>query len=117
MARGRAPGRHAAGREIDGEPDEEGSTSGVPGGDPAGWPKRHPAAYGLALRPRRFVPTGTPVGPCPVRPGDGVRVTAEGPSDVEAKVVSRAPPAYLGDEKKPARKRGFFGQALVPGAF
>jgi 2-keto-4-pentenoate hydratase len=74
--------------EINGKTVEEGSMSGVPGG-PAGsvrWLRRHLEAYGLALRPRQLVLTGTPLGLHPVRPGDTVRVTAERLGDVEATV-------------------------------
>ena len=76
--------------EIDGRTVEEGSMSGVPGG-PAGsveWLRRNLAAYGLTLRPRQLVLTGTPLGLYPVRPGDSVRVTAEGLGSVEATVVA-----------------------------
>ncbi len=76
--------------EINGETVEEGPMSGVPGG-PAGsvkWLRRHLAAYGLALRPRQLLLTGTPLSLIPVRPGDSIRVTAEGLGSVEAKVVA-----------------------------
>ena len=61
----------------------------MPGG-PAGsvaWLRDHLEAYGLTLRPRQLVLTGTPLGLYPVRPGDTVRVTAEGLGVVEATVV------------------------------
>ena len=64
--------------------------SGVPGG-PAGsmeWLRRHLAAYSLALCPQQLVLTGTPLGLIPIRPGDSVRVTAEGLGSVEATVVA-----------------------------
>jgi 2-keto-4-pentenoate hydratase len=76
--------------EINGRTVEEGPMSGVPGG-PAGsveWLRRHLAAYGLALRPQQLVLTGTPLGLIPMRPGDSVRVTAEGLGSVEATVVA-----------------------------
>ncbi len=76
--------------EINGRTVEEGSMSGVPGG-PAGsveWLRRNLAAYGLALRPRQLVLTGTPLGLYPVGPGDSVRVTAERLGSVEATVVA-----------------------------
>ncbi|MDP9474986.1 MAG: fumarylacetoacetate hydrolase family protein [Actinomycetota bacterium] len=76
--------------EINGRTVEEGPMSGVPGG-PAGsmeWLRRHLAAYGLALRPQQLVLTGTPLGLIPIRPGDSVRVTAEGLGSVEATVVA-----------------------------
>ena len=69
---------------------EEGPMSGVPGG-PAGsveWLRRHLSSYGLALRPRQLVLTGTPLSLIPLRPGDSVRVTAEGLGAVEATVVA-----------------------------
>ena len=75
--------------EINGRTVEEGPMSGVPGG-PAGsveWLRRNLAAYGLALRPRQLVLTGTPLSLIPLRPGDSVRVTAEGLGSVEATVV------------------------------
>ena len=76
--------------EINGTTVEEGPMSGVPGG-PAGsmeWLRRHLAAYSLALRPQQLVLTGTPLGLIPIRPGDSVRVTAEGLGSVEATVVA-----------------------------
>ena len=75
--------------EINGRTVEEGTMSGVPGG-PAGsveWLRRHLEAYGLTLRPRQLVLTGTPLGLYPVRPGDAVRVTAERLGSVEATVA------------------------------
>ncbi len=63
--------------------------SGVPGG-PAGsvqWLRGHLEAYGLTLRPRQLVLTGTPLGLYPVRPDDTVRVTAGRLGTVEATVV------------------------------
>ncbi len=74
--------------EINGKTVEEGSMSGVPGG-PAGsvrWLRGHLGAYGLTLRPRQLVLTGTPLGLYPVRPGDTVRVTAQRLGVVEATV-------------------------------
>ena len=50
--------------------------------------KQHLSAYGLALRPRQLVLTGTPLGLIPLGPGDSVRVTAEGLGTVEATVVA-----------------------------
>ena len=76
--------------EINGRRVEEGPMSGVPGG-PTGsveWLRGHLAAHGLALRPWQLVLTGTPLSLIPVRPGDSVRVAAEGLGDVEAKVVA-----------------------------
>lgn len=76
--------------EINGRVVEEGPMSGVPGG-PAGsveWLRRHLREYGLALRPRQLVLTGTPLGLIPVQPGDSVRVTAERLGNVEATVVA-----------------------------
>ncbi len=76
--------------EINGSTVDEGPMSGVPGG-PAGsvgWLRRHLSAYGLALRPRQLVLTGTPLSLIPVRPGDSLRVTAEGFDAVEATVVA-----------------------------
>ncbi|MDP9474455.1 MAG: hypothetical protein M3R38_01935 [Actinomycetota bacterium] len=76
--------------ESDGRTVEEGPMSGVPGG-PAGsveWLRRHLAAHGLALRPHQLVLTGTPLSLIPVRPGDSVRVTAEGLGAVEVAVVA-----------------------------
>lgn len=76
--------------EISGRVVEEGPMSGVPGG-PAGsveWLRRHLREYGLALRPRQLVLTGTPLSLIPVRPGDSVRVTAERLGNVEATVVA-----------------------------
>ena len=75
---------------INGRTDEEGPMSGVPGG-PAGsveWLSQHLSAYGLALRPRQLVLTGTPLSLIPLRPGDSVRVTAERLGAVEARVVA-----------------------------
>ena len=68
---------------------EEGHASGVPGG-PAGsveWLRRHLPEYGLTLRPRQLILTGTPLSLIPVRPGDSLRVMAEGLGAVEASVV------------------------------
>ena len=76
--------------EINGTTVEEGPMSGVPGG-PAGsveWLRRNLAVYGLALRPRQLVLTGTPLGLYHVRPGDSVRVTAEQLGTVQATVVA-----------------------------
>jgi 2-keto-4-pentenoate hydratase len=76
--------------KINGRTAEEGSMSGVPGG-PAGsveWLRRHLAAYGLALRPRQLILTGTPLSLIPVRPGDSACVTAERLGAVEATVVA-----------------------------
>ena len=87
--RGEEPLEGALRVEINGRTVEEGSMSGVPGG-PAGsvqWLRDHLEAYGLTLRPRQLVLTGTPLGLYPVRPGDTVRVTAEGLGLVEATVV------------------------------
>ena len=78
--RGNEPLRGALRVEIDGRTVEEGPMSGMPGG-PAGsveWLRGHLAVYGLALRPHQLVLTGTPLSLIPVRPGDSVRVTAEG---------------------------------------
>ncbi len=75
--------------EINGRTEEEGSMSGVPGG-PAGsvqWLRGHLEAYGLTLRPRQLVLTGTPLGLYPVRPDDIVRVTAGRLGTVEATVA------------------------------
>ncbi len=75
--------------EINGRMVDEGPMSGVPGG-PAGsvgWLRRHLEAYGLTLRPRQLVLTGTPLGLYPVRPDDIVRVTAERLGTVEATVA------------------------------
>ena len=75
--------------EINGRTVDEGPMSGVPGG-PAGsveWLRRQLNAYGLALRPRQLVLTGTPLGLYTVRPGDSVRVTAERLGTVEATVA------------------------------
>ena len=52
------------------------------------WLRRNLAAYDLALRPWQLILTGTPLGLYPVRPGDSVRVTAEGLGRVEATVVA-----------------------------
>ena len=52
-----------------------------------GWLRRHLEAYGLTLRPRQLVLTGTPLGLYPVRPDDIVRVTAARLGTVEAMVV------------------------------
>jgi 2-keto-4-pentenoate hydratase len=74
--------------EINGRTVEEGSMSGVPGG-PTGsvrWPRGHLEAYGLTLRPRQIVLTGTPLGLYPVRPDGTVRVTAGRLGVVEATV-------------------------------
>jgi 2-keto-4-pentenoate hydratase len=74
--------------EINGRTVEEGSMSGVPGG-PTGsvrWLRGHLEAYGLTLRPRQIVLTGTPLGLYPVRPDDTVRVTAGRLGVVEATV-------------------------------
>jgi 2-keto-4-pentenoate hydratase len=76
--------------EINGRTVEEGAMSGVPGG-PAGslgWLRRNLEAYGLALRPRQLVLTGTPLGLYPVRPGDSVRVVAERLGTVEMTAVA-----------------------------
>jgi len=76
--------------EINGRTVEEGPMSGVPG-SPAGsveWLRGHLEAYGLALRPRQLVLTGTPLGLYPVRSGDSVRVTAEQLGTVEATVAA-----------------------------
>ena len=76
--------------EINGRMVEEGPMSGVPGG-PAGsveWLRQHLREYGLALRPRQLVLTGTPLSLIPVRSGDSVRVTAERLGSVEATVVA-----------------------------
>ena len=76
--------------KINGRTVEEGPMSGVSGG-PAGsvqWLRRNLAAYDLALRPWQLILTGTPLGLYPVRPGDSVRVTAEGLGRVEATVVA-----------------------------
>ena len=75
--------------EINGRTVDEGPMSGVPGG-PAGsvgWLRRHLEAYGLTLRPRQLVLTGTPLGLYPVRPDDIVRVTAGWLGTVEATVA------------------------------
>ncbi len=75
--------------EINGRTVDEGPMLGVPGG-PAGsvgWLRRHLEAHGLALRPRQFVLTGTPLGLYPVRPGDAVRVAAGRLGAVEATIV------------------------------
>ncbi len=75
--------------EINGRTVEEGPMSGVPGG-PAGsveWLRRNLAAYGLTLRSRQLILTGTPLGLYPVQPGDSVCVTAEGLGSVEATVI------------------------------
>ena len=74
--------------EINGKTVDEGPVSGVPGG-PAGslgWLRRHLEEYGLTLRPRQLILTGTPLGLYPVRPDDIVRVAAEGLGAVETKV-------------------------------
>ena len=76
--------------EINGRTVDEGAMSGVPGG-PAGsvgWWRRNLRAYGLALRPRQMVLTGTPLGLYPVRPGDSVRVVAERLGTVEMTAVA-----------------------------
>jgi 2-keto-4-pentenoate hydratase len=88
--RGEEPLDGALRVEINGRTVEEGPMSGVPGG-PAGsveWLRQHLAAYGLALRPQQLVLTGTPLGLIPLRPGDSVRVTAEGLGSVETTVVA-----------------------------
>ena len=75
---------------INGEMIEEGPVSGVPGG-PAGsveWLRRHLPEYGLSLRPRQLILTGTPLSLIPVRPGDGLCVTAEGLGAVYATVLT-----------------------------
>ena len=74
--------------EINGTCVEEGPMDGVPGG-PGGslrWLAQHLADHGLSLRPGQLVLTGTPLGLIRVRPGDLVRVTAEGLGAVEATV-------------------------------
>ena len=50
--------------------------------------RQHLSAYGLALRPRQLVLTGTPLSLIPLRPGDSVRVTAERLGAVEARVAA-----------------------------
>ncbi len=75
---------------INGEMIEEGPASGVPGG-PAGsveWLRRHLSEYGLTLRPRQLILTGTPLSLIPVLPGDSLCVTAEGLGAVEATVLA-----------------------------
>ncbi|CAN5277957.1 fumarylacetoacetate hydrolase family protein [soil metagenome] len=75
---------------INGEMVEEGPVSGVPGG-PAGsveWLRGHLPEYGLTLRPRQLILTGTPLGLIPVRPGDSLCVTAEGLGTVYATVLT-----------------------------
>ncbi len=75
---------------INGERVEEGPVSGVPGG-PAGsveWLRGHLPEYGLNLRPRQLILTGTPLSLIPVRPGDSLCVTAEGLGVVESTVLT-----------------------------
>jgi 2-keto-4-pentenoate hydratase len=88
--RGDEPLRGALQVEVNDRTVEEGSMSGVPGGlaGSVEWLRRHLAAHGLTLRPQQLVLTGTPLSLIPVRPGDGVRVTAEGIGSVEATVVA-----------------------------
>lgn len=86
--RGDVPLAGALRVRINGRTVEEGPMSGVPGG-PAGsveWLRQHLPAYGLALRSRQLVLTGTPLSLIPVQPGDSVRVTAERMGTVEATV-------------------------------
>jgi 2-keto-4-pentenoate hydratase len=88
--RGEAPLDGVLRVEINGRVVDEGAMSGVPGG-PAGsveWLRRHLEAYGLALRPRQLVLTGTPLGLYPVSPGDSVRATAERLGSVEMTVAT-----------------------------
>ncbi|HVE75462.1 MAG TPA: fumarylacetoacetate hydrolase family protein, partial [Actinomycetota bacterium] len=69
---------------------EEADMYGVPGG-PEGsleWLKRHLQDHGLELGEGMLILTGTPLGMNPVRPGDKVRVEADGLEPVEMTVVA-----------------------------
>lgn len=78
---------------INGVPIDEGNLWCMPGGAPGSleWLDHHLELHGRKLKAGDVVLTGTPLGLHPVKPGDHVRVVAEGGATVECHIGQMSP--------------------------